>query len=162
FPVAGLLGLGLILLGDLRLRRNRPQSAEMLGAILARGLLFAFYAHQDWTLSTRYFAPYLPAALLLLWIGALDLANRLWPARLAPVALFGAVLLCLQGLTLGARLSAMDAYPGYVMTSRALIAPANAIARLVPEDDTIATRRIGALAFVSGRRVFDYIYGLTD
>jgi hypothetical protein len=162
FPIAGLLGLGLILLGYLKLRRNSPQSAAMLGAMVASGLIFAVYAHPDWTLSARYFAPYLPAALLLLWIGALDLANRLWPARLAPVALFGAILLCLQGLTLGARLSAMDAYPGYVMTSRTLIAPANAIARLVPEDDTIATRRIGALAFVSGRRVFDYIYGLTD
>jgi hypothetical protein len=162
FPVAGLLGLGLILLGYLRLRRNSLQSAAMLGALVASGLIFAVYARPDWTLSARYFAPYLPAALLLLWIGALDLANRLWPARLAPVALFGAILLCLQGLTLGARLSAMDAYPGYVMTSRTLIAPANAIARLVPEDDTIATRRIGALAFVSGRRVFDYIYGLTD
>ena len=45
---------------------------------------------------------------------------------------------------------------------RSLIAPAKAIARLVPEHDTIATRRIGALAYVSDRRVFDYVYGLTD
>ena len=162
FPTAGLLGLGLVLLGWLRLRQTNPQAAAMVGAIVATGIVFAVYARPDWTLSARYFAPYLPAALLLFWIGALDLAKRLWPARIAPLAVFGAILLCLQAMTLGARLGALDVYPGYVMTSRALIGPAEAIARLVPADDTIATRRIGALAYVSGRRIFDYIYGLTD
>jgi len=162
FPLAGLLGLGLTLLGWSRLWQANPQPAAMLGAIVATGFAFAIYAPPDWTLSARYFAPYLPAALLLLSIGALDLSNRLWPLRIAPLAVFGAVLLFTQGLTLGARLGAMEGYPGYVMTSQALIGPAKAIAGLVGEDDTIATRRIGALAYVTGRRVFDYVYGLTD
>jgi hypothetical protein len=162
FPIAGLLGLGLVLLGWLRLRHLSAQSAAMLGAIVSSGLLFALYARPDWTLCARYFAPYLPAALLLFWVGALDLSNRLWPARIVPLAAFGAVLLCVQGLTLGAHLGAMAVYPGYVMTSEALISPAKAIATLVPEHDTIASRRIGALAYISGRQVFDYVYGLTD
>ena len=33
---------------------------------------------------------------------------------------------------------------------------------VLPPDATIATRRIGALAFHSERRVFDYVYGLTE
>jgi hypothetical protein len=48
------------------------------------------------------------------------------------------------------------------MASRSLIGPAEAIGRLVPEGDTIAARRIGALAYVTRRPVFDYVYGLTD
>ncbi len=162
FPTAGLLGLGLLVLGWRRLKRAAPEPAAMLAAISATGLLFALYARPDWTLSARYFAPYMPATLLLLWTGALDLSGRLWPGRIAPLAAFGAVLLAVLGLTLGARLGAMERYPGYVMASRSLIGPAEALRDLVPQGDTIATRRIGALAFVTRRPVFDYVYGLTD
>ena len=162
FPIAGLLGLALAALGGARLRRAAPEAAAMLAAIAGTGLLFALYARPDWTFSARYFAPYLPAALLLLWIGALDLANRLWPARIAPLAVFGALLLAVLGLSFGARLGAMERYPGYVMAGRTLTGPSEEIARIVPEGDTIATRRIGALAYVSGREVFDYVYGLTE
>ena len=162
FPIAGPLGLGLLLLGWRRLRRAAPDPAAMLAATAATGLLFALYARPDWTLSARYFTPYLPAALLLFWIGALDLSERLWPGRIAPFAAFGGVLLAVLGLTLGEHLGAMERYPGYVMASRSLIGPAEAIRHLVPEGDVIATRRIGALAYVTRRPVFDYVYGLTD
>lgn len=162
FPTAGLLGLGLLVLGWRRLRRVAPEAAAMLAAISATGLLFALYARPDWTHSARYFAPYMPATLLLLWTGALDLSGRLWPGRIAPLAGFGAVLLVVLGLTLGARLGAMERYPGYVMASRSLIGPAEAIGRLVPEGDTIAARRIGALAYITRRPVLDYVYGLTE
>ena len=162
FPIAGLLGLTLAVLGYARLRRAAPDAAAVLAAIAATGLLFALYARPDWTFSARYFAPYLPAALLLLWIGALDLSNRFWPGRIIALAGFGALLLAVLGLTFGARLGAMERYPGYVMAGRTLIGPAEEIARMVPEGDTIATRRIGALAYVSRRNVFDYVYGLTD
>ncbi|HEX6102266.1 MAG TPA: hypothetical protein VF031_04385, partial [Alphaproteobacteria bacterium] len=162
FPAAGLLGLWLIAQGWLRLRRSAPDAAAILAAIAATGLLFAIYARPDWTQSARYFAPYLPAALLLLWTGALDLAHRLWPGRAAPIAAFAGLLLLVQGLTLGARLGAMEDFPGYVLAGRTLIGPAQEVARLVPEGETIATRRIGALAYMSRRPVFDYAYGLTD
>jgi arabinofuranosyltransferase len=162
FPAAGLLGLWLMAQGWLRLRRSAPDAAAILGAIAAAGLLFAIYARPDWTQSARYFAPYLPAALLLLWTGALDIAHRLWPGRAGPIAAFAGLLLLVQGLTLGARLGAMEDFPGYVLAGRTLIGPAEAVARIVPEGETIATRRIGALAYVSRRPVFDYAYGLTD
>ncbi|HXV26338.1 MAG TPA: hypothetical protein VED46_19055 [Alphaproteobacteria bacterium] len=162
FPAAGLLGLGLILLGWLRLHRASPSAAAMLGAVCATGLLFALYARPDWTHSARYFAPYLPAALILLWLGTIDLLGRLWPGRITPLAAFGGLVLAVLGITLGARLGAMERYPGYVMASRTLIPPAEAIGRIVPEGDTIATRRIGALAYVTRRNLFDYVYGLTD
>jgi arabinofuranosyltransferase len=162
FPAAGLLGLWLMAQGWLRLRRSAPDAAAILGAIAAAGLLFAIYARPDWTQSARYFAPYLPAALLLLWTGALDIAHRLWPGRAGPIAAFAGLLLLVQGLTLGARLGTMEDFPGYVLAGRTLIGPAEAVARIVPEGETIATRRIGALAYVSRRPVFDYAYGLTD
>jgi len=162
FPIAGLLGLALATLGHARLRRAAPYAAAVLAAVAGTGLLFALYARPDWTFSARYFAPYLPAALLLLWVGALDLANRLWPARIAPLAAFGALLLTVLGLSFGARIGAMERYPGYVMAGRTLTGPSEEIARIVPEGDVIATRRIGALAYVSGREVFDYVYGLTE
>ncbi len=162
FPAAGLLGLWLMAQGWLGLRRAAPAAAAMLGATVATGLLFALYARPDWTQSARYFAPYLPAALILLWTGALDLSNRLWPGRIRPLALFGGVMLSVLGLTLGAHLGALERYPGYVMAGRALTGPAEAIAGIVGEDETIATRRIGALAYFSRRDVFDYVYGLTE
>ncbi len=162
FPVAGLLGLGLMLLGWRQLRHAAPEAAAMLAAISLTGLLFALYARPDWTGSARYFAPYLPATVLLLWTGALDLGGRLWPGRIAPLAAFGGILLAVSALTLGARLGAMEHYPGYVMAGRSLTVPAEAIGRLVPEGETIATRRIGTVAFVTRRPVFDYVYGLTE
>jgi hypothetical protein len=162
FPTAGLLGLWLLALGWLRLRRTEPDAAAILGATVATGLLFALYARADWTLSPRYFAPYLPAAALLLWTGALDLGARLWPGRVLPLAVFGAILIAVLGVSFGARMGALERFPGYVMASRTLVAPAAAIAKIVPEGEVIATRRIGALAYVSRRPVFDYVYGLTD
>jgi hypothetical protein len=162
FPTAGLLGLWLAARGWLRLRRARPNAAAILGATVATGLLFALYARVDWTLTPRYFAPYLPAAALLIWTGALDLAARLWPGRALPLAIFGAILVAVLGISFDARLGALERFPGYVMAGRTLVAPAAAIAKIVPEGEVIATRRIGTLAYVSRRPVFDYIYGLTD
>ena len=53
-------------------------------------------------------------------------------------------------------------YPGYVMTSRPLLEPIAWIRDELPDDAVIATRRIGALAHLSGRHVFDYKFGLTE
>ncbi len=53
-------------------------------------------------------------------------------------------------------------YPGYIATSRTLVAPAMALGRRLPPGATIASRRIGALAYYSGHPVFDYAFGLTE
>ena len=162
FPIAGLFGLGLLLLGWSRLRRDAPNAAAILAACAGTGLVFAVYARPDWTLSPRYFAPYLPAALMLLWTGALELSARLWPRRILPLIALGSIALALSAVLLGARLGGLDKFPGYVLASRTLLGPAKAIAATLPPDGMIATRRIGALAYVTRRPVFDYVYGLTD
>jgi hypothetical protein len=56
----------------------------------------------------------------------------------------------------------MDTFPGYVLSSRNLVGPALWIRDHLPPQATIATRRIGALAYYSGRPIFDYTFGLPD
>jgi hypothetical protein len=72
FPLGGLFALSLLGVGFLALRRAAPLAAAAAGAIVGTGLLFALYARPDWTELGRYFAPYVPAALLLAGVGALD------------------------------------------------------------------------------------------
>ncbi|MEA2691636.1 MAG: arabinofuranosyltransferase [Acidobacteriota bacterium] len=104
FPFAGLFALSLLVLGYLALRRTAPLAAAAAGGIVGTGLLFALYARPDWTELGRYFAPYVPAALLLAGVGALDVeravltrgrhggALRLWSLALAGVALVALLL----------------------------------------------------------------------
>jgi hypothetical protein len=104
FPFAGLFALSLLVLGYLALRRTAPMAAAAAAGIVGTGLLFALYARPDWTELGRYFAPYVPAALLLAGVGALDVeravltrarsagALRLWSLSLAGVALAALLL----------------------------------------------------------------------
>ncbi|HEV7516549.1 MAG TPA: hypothetical protein VGR07_09645, partial [Thermoanaerobaculia bacterium] len=107
FPFAGLFALSLLALGYFALRRAAPLAAAAAGGIVGTGLLFALYARPDWTELGRYFAPYVPAALLLAGVGALDVeravltrdrsdgalgALRLWSLALAGVALVALLL----------------------------------------------------------------------
>jgi hypothetical protein len=104
FPLAGLFALSLLALGWLALRRAAPLAAAAAGGIVGTGLLFALYARPDWTELGRYFAPYVPAALLLAGVGALDAERavltrarsggllRLWSLALAGVALAALLL----------------------------------------------------------------------
>jgi hypothetical protein len=170
FPFAGLLGLSLLALGYLALHRTAPLAAAGAGGIVGTGLLFALYARPDWTELGRYFAPYVPAALLLAGIGALGVeravsgGDRRWYRRgIAPLALALAVALygaaaTVSRTTEGERLT----YPGYILTSATLVPPARWMRDHLPPGAVIATRRIGALAYVSGHPVFDYAFGLTE
>ena len=69
FPVTGWLAIPVLGLGYVRLRRRAAAAADMLAAIGGVGLAFAIYSPPDWTNMARHFAPYLPAALILLWAG---------------------------------------------------------------------------------------------
>ena len=60
------------------------------------------------------------------------------------------------------RLAQIDVFPGYVLAGKNLIGPAEWMRDHLPADATIATRRIGVLAYYSHRKVFDYVYGLAD
>lgn len=181
FPITGWLAIPLLGLGYWRLRQVARAGADTLAAICVAGLIFAVYSQADWTSLPRYFAPYLPAVLVLLWCGVtwaveggFALARRGRSQEddaESPASVRGIrgtlvavtmVLLGVNVLDAQSKLSQLDTFPGYVLAGKTLAGAAESIREYVPRDDTIATRRIGALAYVSERRVFDYTYGLTD
>jgi len=168
YPLTCWLALPLLALGYLRLRRSVPATAAMLAATAVAGLAFGIYSLPDWTETGRYFAPYLPAALLLFWSGLVEAIGRLLPlASQRParelLKLAAVVLLVAAGMFgLRAKMSQMEMFPGYVLASKNLVAPAVWMREHLPPDATIATRRIGALAYYGDRTIFDYTFGLTD
>ena len=165
FPITGWLAIPLLVLGYLRLRRSTPAAADMLAATCATGLILAIYSLPDWTALPRYFAPYLPAALILFWAG-LNRAIQLFISQPRVRQLTGAavmVLLVLTSVVDGqAKMARMEDFPGYVLSGKNLVEPSVWLRDHVPEGATIAARRIGALAYYSQRPVFDYAYGLPD
>jgi hypothetical protein len=224
FPFAGLFALPFMAGGWWVLRRAAPLVSCFAAAASIAGLAFAVYARPDWTELGRYFAPYAPAAFLLLWTGILAggrealAGNRAIRAASAIVAILTALTAAAAASLLGWRtfevgpylwvglvliwlvlieaaralgrlgsagivaavlavLIAADGaltalgwttararldFPGYVLTSRSLVAPALWMRDHLPAGTTIATRRIGALAYFSGHPVFDYSFGLTE
>ena len=167
FPVSGVVALPFLVFGALRVHRASPPLAAMLAAITATGIAFGIYSREDWSELARYFAPYLPAALVLFWFGLAEVVDRVglagresWRPRLMALAATALVVTQLYGILTG--MARMESYPGYVLAGHPLVAPARWIRDAVPPDAVIATRRIGALAFHSERRVFDYVYGLTE
>jgi hypothetical protein len=181
FPITGWLAIPLLVLGYWRLRRSSAGAADMLAATCGVGLMFAVYSPPDWTSLPRYFAPYLPAALILLWSGLTETAKGVWlvvehaspqavcqegaaSARGVRSVLFVVALLLVVTAVFNTRnkMSQLETFPGYVMAGRNLVGPAEWMCEHLPADATIATRRIGALAYYSHRNVFDYTYGLPD
>ena len=157
FPITGWLAIPVLLLGYRRLRRASPAAADMLAAICGAGLMFAVYSPPDWTALPRYFAPYLPAALIFLWAG--------WAKRLKVFCLAAmrakpqaacrgtggarplAADCCLaadEHLRHRGQMSQMETFPGYVLAGKNLVGPALWMRDHLPADATIATRRIGA------------------
>jgi len=168
FPITGWLALPVLVLGYLRLRRAMPAAAAMLGAITAVGLAFCIYCPPDWTAMGRYFAPYLPAAMILFWAGMVEVIGRVvgWaagPSARGVAALGVVVLLVLVGMfDRTAKMARMDAFPGYVLASKNLVEPSLWMRDHCGQRATIATRRIGVLGYFSGLGVFDYTFGLPD
>jgi len=168
FPLSGWLALVVLVFGYLRLRRVVPEAAAMLAAVAGAGLAFCVYSPPDWTATGRYFAPYLPAGLLLFWAGLVQVVYRLLghatrPPTLALARTAIVVLLVLTGTFDGfGRMSAMETFPGYILAGKNLVQPSLWIRDHLDADATIASRRIGALAYYSRKRVFDYTFGLPD
>ncbi len=165
FPLTGWLAVPLLLLGYLRLRRWTPAAADMLAATCVAGLALAVYSLPDWTSLPRYFAPYLPAALILFWAGLNEALRRVIAAP-RNRQLTGAAIMVLMVLTSvfdgKGKMAHMEEFPGYVLSAKNLVEPAMWLRNHLPEGSTIATRRIGALAYYSHQPVFDYAYGLPD
>ncbi len=169
-PVGGVVALPYLITGTwMAWTRHRRAAAALLSALLV-GVFFGIYANVDWTNTGRYFAPYLPAAMLLFWPGFVEISRRVLAAMLSErllnrVLVALAVALAAPGVVTSVQyaLPAFEQYyPGYVMTSRPLLEPIAWIRDELPDDAVIATRRIGALAYLSGKHVFDYKFGLTE
>jgi len=171
FPISATLVfiLPLMIIGARRaLRFNYFAGAMLLGGLVT-GMFFSIYALPDWTHLGRYFAPYAPTMIILLWIGVIDTLSksiadnhRRWRV-LAAAALSGAFVLASLGhMFAQLRPATLARYPGYVLASSTLVQPSLWIRDHVPGNAVIATRRIGAVAFYSERRVLDDKTGLTD
>ncbi|MFQ5525061.1 MAG: hypothetical protein ACE5GX_02255 [Thermoanaerobaculia bacterium] len=167
-PFAGLLALSLMAVGAMAWRRRDPAGASLAVATVGTSLAFGIYAPVDWTALGRYFAPAIPAAMLLLAAGCREAIIRIQPSRrrvhraLSTAAM---LLFAVGGLQRSFRVLApeeMDRYPGYIMKSDSLIEPSRWLASNVPDESVIATRRIGALGYVAQRHIYDYKFGLSD
>jgi arabinofuranosyltransferase len=167
FPVTGWLAIPVLLLGWRRLRRASPAAADMLAVVCGVGVMFAVYSPEDWTTLPRYFAPYLPESLLLLWAGIVEAAELFCRSAMiamskAVLSMIALLLVLTNGFDVRNKMSQAETFPGYVLASRNLIGPAEWMRDNLPADATIATRRIGVLAYYSRQNVFDYTYGLTE
>jgi hypothetical protein len=166
FPFGGLFAAAMLLAGAAAVWRRAAPAAAVAGAIVAAGYVFARYAPPDWTGTGRYFAPYVPAAAIVLLAGGAFIERRLRPDGGWPVmTLLLAGVIALSGVIATNAQSApkkFAVYPGYVMTTQPLQEAARWIRDHTPADAVIATRRIGLVAYASGRRVWDYSLGLTD
>jgi hypothetical protein len=171
FPFPGWLALPVWLNGlRLALRADRA-AGSLLGAALSTGTLFCLYAMPDWTGMGRYFAPYIPLALFVFLAGLADLVRSL--VRFATRTEKAVPLmtgLILAGLILGGAAGTfffmqpnrIEDYPGFVLTGSSLVGPSLWMRDNLPQDAVIAAGRIGAVGYYSGKRIFDYKFGLTE
>lgn len=150
---------------------KRNESFGFYGiAIFLAGFLFAIYAPADWTGTGRYFAPFIPVAVIYTGIGLLELINRLTASQNTKTILKGLLSIGFMGYIIinGFKVFAyfqpanLANYPNYVMVSDKLIPPAEWIKKNLPDEAVIASRRIGALGYHSEKYIFEYTFGLTD
>ncbi|MBN2102818.1 hypothetical protein JW835_02155 [bacterium] len=136
-------------------------------SILLCGYIFAIYARPDWTGMGRYFASYLPTAIIVFISGLYFIQERYLKHIKYRKIIFSAIVLSLifSGIfDFGYRLrpASYRQYPWYVLHSKPLVGPSKWINENTPADAVIATRRIGCLGYYSHRHIFDYRFGLTD
>ena len=169
-PFAGLVALPLLAGGIWALWRQHRRPAAWLSAALAVAFIFGVYARLDWTGMGRYFAPYVPAAVVVMWCGLVAigrslLQHRVAPARIDRVLATAAVVFVVAGMAatlMRLKPENIGTYPGTVLTGTSLIEPSLWMRDALPPDAVIATRRIGAVAYYSKKYIFDYKFGLTE
>lgn len=170
-PFYGWLALP-VWVNGIRLWRHKSRPAgAFLAAALSTGIVFCLYAKPDWTGMGRYFAPYVPIALLIFLTGLADIVRWLSVVltksrRIVPLVVgltgFSFIVAGGAGSVLFLRPSQIQDYPGYVLTSASLIEPSEWMRSHLPGRAVIAAGRIGAVGYYSMRHIFDYKFGLTD
>lgn len=167
-PFAGIFLLPILGLG---IRRLAVSCREILPICLAgsvTGVVFAVYSGDDWTFLPRYFAPYQPFYLLVIFAGLQDLGDRLENSgRTLYAAFMGCTFLFLMLANLVDQVRwvgepARAKYPGYVLTSEPLREPVLDLVKTLPAGSVVASRRIGLLGYLSSFEIFDYTFGLPD
>lgn len=154
-------------IGAVRLTRRAAALGSALTGVVLVGVGFALYSRPDWTGTGRYFAPYLPCALVLLASGLIGIEDAIATRAkvVARVVTAGLVVLALalpvRKLVLFER-GGWTTHPGFVMAGVTLAPPTLWLRDHLPPDAVIATRRIGAVSYFSERHVFDFKYGLTE
>jgi hypothetical protein len=162
-PILGLMVAGAIVI----LRRGQARASRLSVCILLTGLLFSLYARPDWTGTGRYFAPYVPVGLLLFFTGSTALIHRIHLSERWKRCVLASLFLVTTGTGIFETIhkssqEALNDYPGFVMTSKPLVPACRWIADHLPEGSSIATKRIGCLAYTTNMIVMDYKFGLTE
>lgn len=161
-PLSGFLALPILILGVISLARYAPGHHAMVSAAAATGIIFSVYSASDWTAMPRYVAPYIPFAFLIIISGlyeAMNVAGR----SMGFLVGFLAVFLVLRNFVDHAGFlgpEALARYPGFVLSAAPLARGAARMAADLPVGSVVACRRIGALAYVGGFQVFDFVIGL--
>ena len=169
-PFYGWLALPLWAYGLRRLWRSNRTVGSFAAAALCSGGIFALYAQRDWTALGRYFSPYIPIATLASVLGLAGIA-RLLPSLFSKAKRQELLvsLACILLITVGVGRTLIflftdqsREYPGFIITGVSLVEPSLWIRDHIPEKAVIATGRLGAVSYFSGKRIFDYKYGLTE
>lgn len=140
------------------------------GVVIALLLILLVAGPGEWLSVGAEGVPFLWAALIPVWTLATELQRAILARRpgarvrgAAAVALTVAIAAAGAVLTIRQSTAAVRlGFPGYVLTSRTLVEPSLWVRDALPAGATIATRRIGALAYYSSHPVFDYSFGLTE
>lgn len=161
----------ILIIGIMAIGKKDYSLAAFVTAGVLVGYGFSIYAPADWTGLARYFAPYSPLAFLAFWQGGLMIFRSCslvipWirgrERYLISILSLAIVLPSISRIFYQLHPKNLEKYPGYVLASRTLVEPAKWIRQNTAPDSVIACRRIGALGFYSQRKIFDYIFGLTD
>lgn len=168
FPFNCFFALPFLIYGAFHLQKKVSATLTVLAGASVLGFIFAIYSPEDWTCTPRYFAPYMPFAMFLLFAGLQNIVNNASSAGkswfkmlLAASFLLVLVFFRFEQIKLLGN-NARGKYPGYVLTSEALFPAVADMAGLIKKDEWFAARRIGLLGYAGGFRVFDYVFGLPD
>lgn len=148
-----------VLAGNRKVRAGIATGALLAacGGILALVLM-------GWDAAVESASLFLWIVLALLWAVGSELGRAFGRRAEGATAVLAIIVAAYGGVTTIDQTTERErlSFPGYILTSRTLVEPALWMRDHLPAGSTIATRRIGALAYFSGHPVFDYSFGLTE